>query len=287
MSGLVVDLEQRLDEELTLERLAREQGLSPFHFHRKVQRAMGETPAQLVERLRLEAAALRLAVAHVPVLSIALEFGYRSPETFARAFRRMFGHSPTAHRRLALANQQERLRRNAGFTGDGCRLSEVRFVRLPRMHLAAYRRLGAYEEFMTAPFRPEDEVWGPMFAWAQARGLGPEALAITICPDDPGVTPGPLQRLDACLPVAAPAPTEGGYRGLTFAGGWHALIEHRGPYETIGQAYRGCADGIRRCSAYAFAAGPPIEFFRTVADDPAEHVTEVGFPVRRRIRSRP
>ena len=75
---------------------------------------------------------------------------------------------------------------------------------------------------------------------------------------------------------------DGDIRGLDFAGGWYAVIEHQGPYATIDQAYRGCADGIRRSSKYAFAMGPPIQFFREVGQAPEANLTEVCFPVRRK-----
>lgn len=284
LSGLVLDVEGRLDQPITLASLAKDQGVSPFHFHRKVQQVLGETPSRLVERMRLERAAYLLAGPSGSVLSIALEVGYRAPETFARAFRRMFGRSPSAYRRLAWGNQQTRLVTNLGFRGDGCVLSEVRFVRLPAMRLAAVRRLGAYSSPMAQPFSAEDALWSRVLAWAEARALAPQKLPIMICLDDPTVTPGPLQRLDACLPVARGAAADGDLRVIDFAGGWYALIEHEGPGETLIQAYRGCADGIRLSSDFEFGPGPPIEFLRPYDGRPDQALTEVCFPVLRKKR---
>lgn len=167
-----------------------------------------------------------------------------------------------------------------GFKGDGCQLSDVRFQRLPAMRLAAFRRLGPYSDWSAEPFSAGDQIWRPLRDWAEASGMRPEPLAIVFCPDSPGVTPPALMRMDACLPVASAAPAEGHYRTFEFPGGWHAVIQHSGDWETIDQAYRGCADGIRRSDRYVFREGPPVQFFRVIGETPADHVTEVCFPVR-------
>ena len=62
------------------------------------------------------------------------------------------------------------------------------------------------------------------------------------------------------------------------------MIEHLGPYGTIGQAYRGCADGIRRSSRYVFREGPPLQVCRRwgIDGDPDMNLSEVAFPVAAR-----
>ena len=77
-------IDQNLSEPLTLEVLAREANLSPFHFHRIFHAMVGETMRQFVGRLRLERAASRLlAEPDLPVTHVALDFGFSSPSTFA------------------------------------------------------------------------------------------------------------------------------------------------------------------------------------------------------------
>ena len=55
-----------LDEPLRLRDLARVAMLSPFHFHRVFQALIGSTPADFVQRLRLEKALLILSHARPP-----------------------------------------------------------------------------------------------------------------------------------------------------------------------------------------------------------------------------
>src|SRR5687768_4324233 len=88
---LLLDVESNLEQDLTLDSLARRFGYSPFHFHRYFSGAFGETPKRHVDRLRLERAAYKLAITHDSVLDIALAVGFKSHETFSRAFKRAFG----------------------------------------------------------------------------------------------------------------------------------------------------------------------------------------------------
>lgn len=284
LTPLLIALEEDLECDTRLRALADRVGASPFHFHRKFAAEVGETPKRRVERLRLERAAYQLAVSTMPVLEIALGVGFNTHETFSRAFRRRFGASPLRYRQAAQAAQAERMRRMAGFRGDGCELSEVRFLRLAPMTLIAVRRLGAYAAFDTRPLQEGDVAWAPLADWAEARGLGVRRLAIGFFPDDPGVTPGAAQRADVCLAVDGDPPTDPLVRRIDFPGGPYASISHAGPYATIDQAYRTLADGIRRSDRYTFDVGPPMQLFHQVhvGGDPAANLSEVLFPVVRR-----
>jgi len=83
---------------LTLGSLAREAGLSPYHFLRTFERLAGLTPHQYVLRARLRAAAVRLAAGPAKILDIALDCGFGDISNFNRAFRAEFGVSPRAFR---------------------------------------------------------------------------------------------------------------------------------------------------------------------------------------------
>ena len=87
-------IEQRPDGALGLGSLAREAGLSPYHFLRTFERLTGITPHQYVRRARLRDAASRLAMEREKVLDIAYDCGFGDVSNFNRAFRNEFGVSP-------------------------------------------------------------------------------------------------------------------------------------------------------------------------------------------------
>jgi AraC family transcriptional regulator len=95
----VRSIDRHPDARLTLEALAREAGLSPYHFLRTFQRLTGVTPHRYIRRLRLRHAATRLIVEPGNVLDIALDSGFGDVSNFNRAFRSEFGVSPRAYRR--------------------------------------------------------------------------------------------------------------------------------------------------------------------------------------------
>jgi AraC-like DNA-binding protein len=84
---------------LSLGELAREAGLSPYHFLRTFTALIGVTPHQYVMRTRLREAASRLVANRDTVLDVALDCGFGDVANFHRAFRTEFGVSPRAYRR--------------------------------------------------------------------------------------------------------------------------------------------------------------------------------------------
>lgn len=92
-------IERRPGAALTLAELARQGGLSPYHFLRIFESLTGVTPHQYIRRLRLRHAATRLALEPGNVLDIALDSGFGDASNFHRAFRAEFGMTPRAYRR--------------------------------------------------------------------------------------------------------------------------------------------------------------------------------------------
>ncbi|MDB4964704.1 MAG: AraC family transcriptional regulator [Myxococcales bacterium] len=94
-------IRENLGSPISLQAIAREAGLSRFHVLRLFKHAYGETPFKRLTRLRMEDAQRRLARTNVSVTEIASTCGYDNSAHFASAFRRVFGVSPTAFRRMA------------------------------------------------------------------------------------------------------------------------------------------------------------------------------------------
>jgi len=95
---------EHLAEALPVERLADAASLSLRQFGRAFRRETGETPARAVERLRVEAARLRLQGGSEPIEQIALAVGFTDPERMRRAFIKLHGHPPQAIRRESRSN---------------------------------------------------------------------------------------------------------------------------------------------------------------------------------------
>lgn len=101
VSKVVRRIERCTSTALTLSSMAREAGLSPYHFLRVFERVTGLTPHQYLLRARLREAAHRLASTNHRVLGIALDSGFGDVSNFNRAFRAEFGTTPLRYRKAA------------------------------------------------------------------------------------------------------------------------------------------------------------------------------------------
>jgi AraC-like DNA-binding protein len=92
-------IERRLTEPLSISVLARDVGMSRYHFLRTFQRVTGETPWRYIVNRRLAIAGERLLTTSGTVLDAVLASGFGDLSEFTRRFRLQFGLSPGAYRR--------------------------------------------------------------------------------------------------------------------------------------------------------------------------------------------
>jgi AraC family transcriptional regulator len=92
-------LRARLSEDVSLDDLAAEAQLSPFHFARMFKQSLGVPPRVYLTRLRVEKACELLERTDLPVTEVALEVGYSSNQVLARVFLKHMRLSPTDYRR--------------------------------------------------------------------------------------------------------------------------------------------------------------------------------------------
>lgn len=76
---------------------------SPEHVSRESRRWLGQTPTALVNGLRLDLAASRIAAGDAAIVSVAQDCGFSNVSHFYRLFQARFGATPAAHRRAAEA----------------------------------------------------------------------------------------------------------------------------------------------------------------------------------------
>lgn len=95
----VAFIEANLTQDITPADAARAVYLSPFYFSRGFAALSGYTVGEYIRRRRLYLAAMELVRTNARVLDVALAFGYDSPESFTKAFRRQFGATPAQVRR--------------------------------------------------------------------------------------------------------------------------------------------------------------------------------------------
>ncbi len=115
-SELATWLHSHLNNDLSVETLAGRACLCPRHFSRRFKTEVGTSPADFVERLRLDEARRRLSAGDNSIENVGMSVGFKSVDAFRRAFERRLGVSPGDYRRrfssaakvLSVQQQQRR-----------------------------------------------------------------------------------------------------------------------------------------------------------------------------------
>jgi transcriptional regulator GlxA family with amidase domain len=88
-----------LNDELSIDELARLSCMSPRNFSRAFKEEVGIAPAKAVERLRVDTARADLESGNPTILKVAAACGFGNPERMRRSFLRVLGAPPSALRR--------------------------------------------------------------------------------------------------------------------------------------------------------------------------------------------
>lgn len=95
MQNAINYVEAHLAEDIDYEVAAREAACSSFYFQRIFGILCGVSLGEYIRSRRLTLAGSELRVSNAKVIDIAFKYGYESPESFARAFSKFHGVSPS------------------------------------------------------------------------------------------------------------------------------------------------------------------------------------------------
>lgn len=233
-------IDRELHHDLPLDRLADEACLSRFHFHRLFSSLTGESVHALTTRMRMQRAlALTTRGAKPQWKAIAAAVGYRSPDVFARSFRRHYGCAPSQFdlatwwqerpdREVALTVSQYFLRPAIALPADFV----VSIERRPPATLILSRATGAYAD----PARM-------IAAYERVRDAA-ERLGITLAghlsgasQDDPERVPLSRCRYDFALEVPGGTVAPKALMAACRAEGRWAMTRVEGDFDAVDRAW--------------------------------------------------
>jgi len=93
-------IQHHFRESLTLRDAAQQAGLSPNYYSECFHKQFGLSFQSYLQELRLQFAASLLRVSELPITEICFAAGFNTLSHFERLFKRRFGHSPRAFRRM-------------------------------------------------------------------------------------------------------------------------------------------------------------------------------------------
>lgn len=92
-------IEANLYEQISIEDIARKANVSPFHFQRLFSIMTDCSIGEYIRRRRLTQAAHDLYNTNLKIIDLAAKYGYDTPESFTKAFRRQHGITPSEARK--------------------------------------------------------------------------------------------------------------------------------------------------------------------------------------------
>ncbi|MBJ6802597.1 AraC family transcriptional regulator [Geomonas propionica] len=269
-------IERHLDEPLTVERLSRVAHFSKFHFHRQFSLYTGIGVFAYIRLLRLKHASYRLIYRKEErIIDIALDAGFDSPEAFARAFRQMFGQSPSQFRKSPQWQPwKERFRLPPNQRREDM---DVKIVEFPETRVAVLAHRGAPEKLDDSALR--------FIEWRKQSGLSPvkQSLTIGIVYDDPSNVEPEQFRFDICGEVSEEVPEnpQGVFNSVIPAGRC-AVVRHLGSHDRIGDnIYPLFRDWLPK-SGEELRDFPLFFNYLNLLPDVAEHelITDIYLPLK-------
>ena len=132
-------IEAHITEELDNETIAKESFSSPFHFQRVFSILCGYTLGEYIRNRRLSLAGAELTQGKEKVIDIAYKYGYETPESFAKAFQKFHGITPSQARGDG-ANLRSFSRLSIKVSLEGGNIMNYRIEGKPAMVLTGFKK---------------------------------------------------------------------------------------------------------------------------------------------------
>lgn len=221
-------IDRHLSETLTIEQLSGLANFSRFHFQRQFSEYVGLSVTRYIQLMRLRRASYQLVFREeIRIIDIAMEAGFENPESFSRAFKKVFGQTPSRFRdQPAWQPWNERMQLPERERSNPM---DVKIVNFEETLIAVLEHRGAPEQI--------NESVKEFIAWRKSSGLSPVATSRTfgVAYDDPNTTEPESFRFDICGGIVTPV-TENQQGVITkrIPGGRCATARHFGSTDRIG-----------------------------------------------------
>ncbi|WP_428605837.1 AraC family transcriptional regulator [Sedimenticola sp.] len=225
-------ISEHLNDDLSVERLSQVANFSKFHFHRQFTEYTGISVSRFILMARLKRASYQLAFhKDSRIIDIALDASFENPESFSRAFKNVFGQTPSQFRRKPEWIDWKRkyqfpvIERNEPM--------HVEIVQFDETKIAVLEHRGSPELLNDSVAR--------FIEWRKQSQLSPVDTSNTygLIYDDPKTTEPDQFRFDLCGSVRAAVPANPqGVINKTIPAGRCARLRHRGPYEEMDDKVR-------------------------------------------------
>ena len=262
-------IEENLTEELDIEDIAAKAYVSPFHFQRIFSVLCGMTVGDYIRCRRLTLAAQELSSSDIKVIDAAVKYGYDSPDSFARAFTKFHGISPSAAKERG-ASLKAFAPLRIKLTLEGGNFMEYRIV-----EKASFTVVGVSRSFNSdTSYREIPKFWQEHMTSGGNRNICGQ---FGICLDSDGKN---FDYLIADIYKPWEEVPEGCITRVIPEGTW-AVFPCRGALPKALQDVNTqiWSEWLPNCRDYKLGGNYDIEMYTKPADDPKDNYCEIWVPV--------
>lgn len=262
-------IEENLTEELDIEDIAAKAYVSPFHFQRIFSVLCGMTVGDYIRCRRLTLAAQELSSSDIKVIDAAVKYGYDSPDSFARAFTKFHGISPSAAKERG-ASLKAFAPLRIKLTLEGGNFMEYRIV-----EKASFTVMGKSRSFNSdTSYREIPKFWQEHMTSGGNRKICGQ---FGICLDGDGKN---FDYLIADIYKPWEEVPEGCITRVIPEGTW-AVFPCRGALPKALQDVNTqiWSEWLPNCRDYKLGGNYDIEMYTKPADDPKDNYCEIWVPV--------
>lgn len=271
-------MERHLLEDLTIERIAKEAHASPFHFQRTFAILTDMSVGDYLRKRRLTLAAEELCRTDAKIVDLALKYGYDTPESFAKAFRRQHGITPSEAR-----NYQGKLQAYNRLVIQvilkGAEPMKYRIV-----EKEAFQAVGVKREFS---LMNEENLKGIPLMWQEVLRDGTNDRLVRlnngkidgvlgVC-----VSFGDRQAIDYWVATAYEGDLPDGLEQLTIPASKWGVFEVRGPMpDAMQNTWKQIFSEWFPSSGYELAGTPELEVYPPKDAYAADYYSEIWIPLK-------
>lgn len=266
----VIDyISANLHQPLQLDVIAGKICVSRRQLLRIMRSALDESLYAYMARQRMERAIMYMQTEEMTLAELAVRIGYDNPQSFSKAFRKLFGISPKTYINGLNARLQEYVKSSGGkyetVPSEICEEEDLNLIYI--------RIVGQYGKE-----KPYETAWNKLIKFLEEKQvLSAATRFIGLSFDDPNVTTARQCRFYACATVDKPVEAAGVFGTLRLRKGKYAVYTLKGSYSSLQEFYNNISVNFNHTIRHGM---PFEEYIHYTGTDSEAALTKIYIPIK-------
>lgn len=266
----VIDyISANLHQPLQLDVIAERICISRRQLLRIMRSALNESLYAYMARQRMERAIMYMQTEEMTLAELAARVGYDNPQSFSKAFRKLFGISPKAYINELNARLQEYVKSSGGkyetASSEICEEEDLNLIYI--------RIVGQYGKE-----KPYETAWNKLIKFLEEKQvLSAATRFIGLSFDDPNVTTAGQCRFYACATIDKPVEAVGVFGTLRLRKGKYAVYTLKDSYSNLQEFYNNISVSFNHTIRHGMLFEEYIHYTGT---DSEAALTKIYIPIK-------